>query len=208
MTISKVIIGFSTNRFSDPELIAKAVLIKNQLTGNVHFETPDPPLVALTLSITTFTDGCNAAADGGKEATVLKNVARKELENILRQLGEYVQHASFGNEARILSSGFDVAKKREPVGPLPQATGLVVDQGINSGEVILECDVIPKAAYYEFEYTALPAIPSSVWERVSSTKHQVNIQGLTKGVEYIFRVVGNNSDPSRNWSLPVTRLVI
>ena len=208
MGTTKVILDFSPNRYSDSELITKTGAIQLGMTGNEFFLEPDPPLVMLYQLHTKFIDAVNNADNRGRKEVSFKNVTRLELEDMLRFLGLYIQKASLGYQVRILTTGFDIAKKREPVGPLPQATGLVVSQGINSGEVILECDVISKAAYYEFEYTDMPVTPNRVWERVSSTKHQVKIQGLTKGVEYIFRSVGKNSDPSNNWSVPVARMVI
>jgi len=208
MGTTKVILDFSPNRYSDSELIIKTAAIQLMMTGNVFYLEPDPPLLALSQVFTNFTVAVSNAENRGRREVSFKNAARLELENLLRLLGLYVQKASFGIEDRILTTGFDTAKKREVVGPLPQPTSLVVNQGINSGEVSLECNVIPKAAYYEFEYTDLPLLPNRVWVNVSSTKHQVKIQGLTKGLEYLFRAAGKNSDPSCNWSAPITRMVI
>lgn len=127
---------------------------------------------------------------------------------MLRQLGEYLQTACGGEESIILSADYDVRKKSEPIGPLAQGTGLLVRYGINSGEVTLECDVIHHAMMYDFAYTEAPVTSASRWETVSNSKRRVNLNGLRKGVEYVFRVTGMNTDPTRNWSEPVTKLVV
>jgi len=188
-------------------LIILAGLIVEKMTGNVHFETPDPPLIALTTVLTAFTDAYNAAANEGLEEMSLKRVARLNLENVLRQLGEYVQHTSFGIEDRILTSGFDMAKKPEPIGPVEQPQGLMIRFGVNSGEVTLECQSIPKVKMYAFEYTDESITPQTKWTTVMSTKRQVNISGLTCGSFYEFRVAGVNSHPSRNWSEPIRKMM-
>jgi len=208
MVGSKVIIDLSTKKFSDPEIIAKTGIILEDMTGNQYFETPEPPLLALTSVLDIFVDAYNKSGNGGRQEIALKNIARQNLENILRQLAQYVQTASFGQDYRIISSGFDMAKKHEPVGPLEQATGLVVRLGINSGEVTLECDVIPKAVSYFFEYTEAPITPESNWISNVSTKRLINLSGLISGKHYEFRVTGINSDPTRNWSEPVRKMII
>ena len=84
----------------------------------------------------------------------------------------------------------------------------MIRYGKNSGEVSIECDIVKNSRAYEFQITESPVTPTSVWTQVSNTKRKINVNGLTRGVEYVFRVAGMNSDPSRNWSEPVSKLVV
>ena len=208
MGISKVIINFSRSNYTDLELIAKAGYIEEHIGGNAQFMTPVPPLPVLNAAKLSFIEAVTKAEDGSKEDTSLKNSARLYVENVLKQLGEYVQTTSVGEESIILSSGYDIHKKAAPIGPLEQAMGLVVRYGINTGEVTLECNVIKNALMYNFEYTDASIAPVTNWISNMTTKRQINLNGLTSGKYYEFRVAGLNSDPSRNWSERVRKLIV
>jgi hypothetical protein len=107
-----------------------------------------------------------------------------------------------------LSSGFDVNKKPAAVGPLPKATGLSIKAGDNKGTIILNCNIVPNAHFYEYEFTGAPYNDESVWLKQTSTKHKILIEGLTSGKQYVFRVAGAGSDPSRNWSDEIYSFVL
>jgi uncharacterized protein (DUF3084 family) len=186
----------------------KASHVVEQMTGNVHFPDPSPALVAITSANDSYKLALNKMENGTREDTVVKNNCRKIVENLLKQETDYVQQVSNGEEAIILSSGFDVAKKPTVVGPLAKATGLEVNVGSNKGSIIVDCDVVEHAAFYEYEYTDAPSTPNSVWLKKTSTKHKVLIEGLTSGKQYVFRVAGAGSDSSRNWSDEISSFVL
>lgn len=208
MSFLKVILSFSRNFYNDLELIAKAFLIGQHMADNPHFPTPLPSLEDLNAALGKFTLSVSKAIDGSKEDTIIKNKDRLALEKLLQQLGLYVQTISDGEEDIIVSSGFDLHKKPAPIGPLEQATGLVVRYGVNSGEVTLECNVIPNARNYDFSYTDAPITPETIWISNICSKSQLNLAGLTSGIYYEFRVAGINTDPQRNWSEPVRKLMV
>ena len=208
MSYTRVLFNFSSSKYSDLELIAKGGFVVEHLTGNTHFPTPFPLLTDLTEATATLNAAVLKAEDGSKEDTSIKNNMREEYELLLRKIAQYCETESGGDETAILSAGFDVRKKSEPVGPLENATGLIVRYGQNSGEIIMECNPVKNAVMYEFQFTEFPVVPTSVWTNVSDTKRKVNTNGLKRGVEYVFRVAGMNSDPSRNWSEPVSKLVV
>ena len=137
-----------------------------------------------------------------------KNNLRASLVLILQQLGDYVQTASGGNEAIILTSGFDVNKKPSAVGVLDKPDNFKIAMGANRGSVVASCDVVDHAQFYEFEYTEGTPTASSVWVKQTSTKHKILIENLVSGKEYTFRVAGAGSDPSRVWSNSITTFVV
>lgn len=204
----KVIRDFSSNRYTDTELSVMASHVVAEMTDNVNFPTPNPALQAITTANAAYIEALNKAVSGNREDIVIKNSCRKLIETLLKQETEYAQSASGGNEAIILSSGFEVAKKPAPVGPLARATGIKVNAGTNKGSIMVDCDVVEHAAFYEYEYTDAPSTPNSIWLKKTSTKHKVLIEGLTSGKQYVFRVAGAGSDPSRNWSDEITSFVL
>ncbi len=208
MSTAKVSQSFSSSKYSDAELSVKANSIISKMTGNSYFPEPAPALEVLQTAITNYSSALDKVEDGSREDTVVKNNRRETLENLLKQLAGYVQDASGGDEAIILSSGFDVNKKPSAIGALEKATGLCITAGNNKGSVAVICDVVENARFYIFEYTEAPVAPDSVWTKQVSTKHKILIDGLTSGKQYVFRVAGAGTDPSRIWSDEISSFVL
>jgi hypothetical protein len=200
MNTSKVIISFGRNRFSDAALVTKAHYIIQLMTENPAYPSPSPTIANVVKATDSYESALSNASSGAREAIVLKNNARTELETVLHQLAEYVQITSKGDEATILSGGFDVKKKPSPVGILDKPKSLTVKQGGNSGSVELVSSIVPHAQFYIFEYTPAPVTPDSVWESVVHTKHALLLEGLEGLREYAFRVAGGGTSNVRIWS--------
>ena len=208
MANSKVIRDFSSSRYSDSELGVKANHVVSQMTNNPHFPQPNPPLADISAANTNYLAALDKVENGTKEDTVVKNNLRKVLELVLKSETDYVQQVSLGDEAIILSSGFDVNKKPTVVGPLDKPTNFNITVGVNKGSVVASCDVVTHASFYEFELTEMPVTSNSVWLKKTSTKHKLLIDGLTSGKQYMFRVAGAGSDPSRNYSDEISSFVL
>ena len=208
METFKVIRDFSTSRYTDLELSAKATHVVEQMTGNTNFPTPMPPLETITNANETYIINLGKVEGGNRQDTVNKNNSRKFVESLLQQETDYVQQIAQGDESLILSSGFDVNRKPSYVGPLPKAIGLMVKPGDNKGTMQAECKVVNNARFYEFEYTEAPIAPNCIWIVKTSTKHRLLIEGLTSGKQYVFRVAGAGSDSSRNWSDEIYSFVL
>jgi len=208
MGTSKVSRNFSSSKFTDSALSLKASYIVLKMTDNVSYVTPNPALAAVTTANNNYIAAMNKVVGGSKEDTVIKNDLRVELEQLLKQLSDYVQQTSGGDTAIILSSGFDVNKKPSSIGALDKATGLVVTMGNNKGSVVVSCDVVEYADFYEVNYTKAPATSSSLWISKTGTKRKQTVDGLTSGDQLVFRMAGAGSDPSRVWSDEITTFVV
>jgi hypothetical protein len=205
---AKVSKDFSSNRYTDAELNVKAGHIVTCMTNNASFPNPLPTLAEVTTANAQYKESLDKVSDGSKADTVTKNNLRAALVLLLQLLADYVQVASQGDEAIILSSGFDVNKKPSTVGPLDKPQNFKVAMGQNKGSVVLSCDVVDHAQYYEFEYTeGIPTV-NSIWMKLTSTKHKLLIEGMVRGKEYTFRVAGAGSDQSRVWSETITTFVL
>lgn len=205
---SKVSQDFSTSKYADPELVTKTGHIVEKMTGNTYFTTPDPELGDITTTNNAFIAALARMQNGSKEDTVIKNNCRAALETMLKSEADYVQRISHGDEAIILSSGFDVNKKPGMVGQLSKPANVAIKPGGNRGTLLVSCDVVPNASFYEFSYTEAPVTADSLWIQKTSTKHKVQLEGLSSGKQYTFRVAGAGSDPSRVWSDEVSSYVL
>jgi hypothetical protein len=208
MTQIKVSKAFSSSVYTDTKLCIKANHITTKMTDNPNYTTPSPALTLISTASDNLLKAINKALNGTKEDTVIKNNLRTILEELLRQESDYVQQASGGDEAVILSSGFDVTRKPSTIGTLDKPTGFTIKIGENKGIVIASCDVVKDAAFYEFAYTKAPATATSVWVSKSSTRRKTSISGLNSGEQMVFRAAGAGSDPSRVWSDEITTYVV
>jgi hypothetical protein len=204
----KVLTDFSSGKYSDLELTKKSTKCTDKLTGNRVFQNPAPPLEDVILTTTNYIASLVKAENGSKEDTVIKNSWRSKLESQLKDLGLYVQLTAKGDEAIIVTSGFDTNKKPSAVGPLAKPQNIIVKMGDNKGTVWISCDAIDRVGFYEIEYAEVTADGVLKWIHKTSTKRKVLIEGLTSGKEYIFKMAGAGTDPSRIWSDTTITFVI
>lgn len=208
MSDAKVLINFSSSVYTDLEVANKAGNIAEKMTNNPNFPIPLMELDAVIVANTTYRASLEKVENGTKEDTVIKNENRRILEKALKSLGLYVQIKSNGNQAIILNSGFDVAGKREPVGKLPKPEGFGVKVGVAKGTVVVYCIAITYANFYEVEYAEVQADGTRNWIKLTTTKHKLEITGLTSGKQYVFRMAGGGSNPIRMWSDEIATYVI
>jgi hypothetical protein len=208
MGIVKVSTDFSYKNYTDTELGVQATNVTDKMLGNVNFPAPMPPLIEIKETITGYTASLVKAEKGSADDRVIKNSWRAKLESQMKELSLYVQIASKGDSVLISSTGLDVNKKPVAVGALPKPENVIIKMGDNKGTVWVSCEAIPSASFYEFEYAEVTADGTLSWIHKTSTKHKVLIEGLTSGKQYVFRIAGAASDPSRVWSDQISTFVI
>ncbi len=208
METFKVLRTFSPGKYSDSELVIKTNHIEDKLDGNPNFPDVGTLLAPVAKAKTEFILALNKVENGKTEDTAKKNSMRAVLVQTLKDLADYIQLKSKGEEAIILSSGFDTNKKPTVVGPLARPEGLLVRPGNNKGTMVVSCDVIENAGFYEFAIAESPINANSIWIPKTSTKRKLEIGGLVSGKQYGFRVAGAGSDPSRIWSDEIMSFVL
>lgn len=196
----KVIVDYSSNRYSDQDLSVKAITIGDDLTDNPSFPTLAEAATAIKAKNASFMSLLSKMAEGNKQVTIEKNKVRGELEDLLGSTALKVQDISMGDEQLILSAGFDVKRKPAPVGLLDRPANVKANPGPTRGSLEISWDVVPNAYIYEIQYTEAPITADSVWIRISITKHKLIIEGLVRGRAYAIQVAAAGSDPRRVWS--------
>ena len=98
---------FGSDKYSDSELALKVKHILAMMKGNNNFLHPLPALDALKLVNNAFLLALDRSKDGTRIEIVNKKNLRVTLENMLKQLAEYVQHESGGDETKIITSGLE-----------------------------------------------------------------------------------------------------
>ena len=95
--------------------LLKSEFITQQMTFNAAtFATPNPALADVDAARTDLSKAAVAAQAGGLALTLAKNEAETKLDQLISQLGAYVQNISAGDEAIILQAGMDVRKTPSP----------------------------------------------------------------------------------------------
>lgn len=200
MPKAKVIVDFSTNRYSDLELKNKADNIVICLTDNPKFVTLMPKATQIKAQVDDFGSFLARMAQGNKQLTLAKNQSRNGLEGLLGSAAIQVQDLSGGDEEVIVSAGFDVKRKPTPVGILERPDNVKANPGPTRGSLEINWNVVTGAYMYEIEYTLNPETDKSLREHTSTTRHKVVIDGLTRGQAYAIRVAAAGSAPGRVWS--------
>ncbi len=120
-------------------------------------------------------------------------------------LGSYVQLTSGGVKSVILSSGMHVAAAFGTVGEFDVVSDFKVITLQSSNKVMVSCQAMPKALFYEVAYTPALSTPASSWVTQTGTTHSIQISGLPSYVPYEFKMAACGTNKERNYSNPITR---
>lgn len=210
-TLDETKVKLELRERSDADLLQFASQHITAMTGNANFPSPLPLAATFLAAVEFFAakltvhDNASAAA---REATAAKDQARRALQALFVQRGDYVNIASNGNEAVILSAALPVRRTRTPVGVLPPPQNLRVELNGVAGEMHLKWDVVPYSDGYAVECAEVSATGPRVWGLVKTvTKARLNLNDMPVGTTYAFRVatVGGSTGQSA-WTPEVMRM--
>jgi hypothetical protein len=204
--MKKIKVGVSKLRPADTAQHADNLV--EQLTGNVHVPTPDPPLP-------TLTDGAQAIRDKEIEIEAKKgelDVLRMQLAGLndtlkddIRKLADHVEDKCDGNEEFLRSTGFALIGDPEPRGPVGQVQNLRVQSSDMEGQLGLRWKRTPGAFHYVVDMATSADGPwTSTVATTSRTTHTMH--ELTPGQKYWFRVRAFNTLGYGPWSDPACKM--
>ena len=171
---------------SDHTFVTFLYAIADGLTGNAAFTNPTPTPATIKAAADMLAVANGQAKGGGKAEVSDRNAKRKDAEDLVDDLVNYVQvtvRKQAGDAATatamIHSVGLSV-RKRTPVKKPPFAA----KYGPVSGVVVLVALAAVKNAMYWYEYS----LDQKTWSSVPQImKSKVTIAGLTPGSVYYFR---------------------
>ncbi|MBC8045854.1 MAG: hypothetical protein H7Y00_03615 [Fimbriimonadaceae bacterium] len=178
------------------------------MTGNPNFPTPTPTLASFNTAINTLETRYDNSLDGGKVKKQQMYTALKIVNDMMGELAAYVQAECNNDNLIILSSGFDVKKTAEPVGPLTAPANMRAKQGSVSGTLSFRWTPVKNALGYIFEYTENPIGITPLIKIEGVTKANQIVDGLTKGKEYWGRAAAIGVAGITNMSDPAVAMVI
>ena len=181
--IVKPAIGFVTTD-SDAQLVTDTKTIVASMTNNASYPSPIPALAAITTANSDFSQAIANAVNGGTELTVIKNLKRAALAELLRELAIYIHMACKGSMAVLLSSGFPTWKPtRTPAGVLPAPVTPVLSLGSRTGEMAASTSPVPNGYTYNWR-VAIPGTTPDIKVRVQTTAASYVFENLTPGQIY------------------------
>lgn len=202
--MSRIIFPFKNSR--DAEVAKTANRIISNVKGNSFF--PDTSLVQeLEKRTVKFQDSMNAAADGSRTLIAVRKEDRRSLIEIMVQLGFYVMQLSNGDRAKMLSSGFDLAKENGGAKVLATIQSMVVTNG-NPGEVNILVNSVKGARAYVHQYSADPPSDTTAWVSETSAHRRHTIMGLKPLATYWFKVIAVGLNGQQAISDAVSRVIL
>ena len=197
--------GASTN-----EVAVKGSTIVSKMTGNAVYPAPSPALSVITTQVTLLnqkvTEQKNALQTYQQKTTEVEN-ERENLMNMLFTEGFYVTTASGGDEAKILSAGYDVRKTATAVGLLPAPKNVLAAEGANDGEIVGTWDKVTGAKSYIVEMSTEIDSPENWYHHLTVTKTKCLITGLASGTRVWIRVAAINGAGQGAYSDPSVKTV-
>lgn len=188
-----------------PELLAVAAGVASALKDNIHFPAPQPApeeLEALVTELAKAEETCREQRLRISEAQAARDSIAENLRAAMEREVAYVQEASGGDLAKILSASLHVEEEKRlwPFGAAGDVDDLSASAGDEPGEIDLAWDPVPGASGYEVEMTS-DFSGEGDWEQGgATTKSKITIEKLTSRARYWFRVRAINDRGAGDWS--------
>ncbi|RYF84166.1 MAG: hypothetical protein EON98_09645 [Chitinophagaceae bacterium] len=180
--------NFDFDKTSDPKRLAIANLVYTQVSTNVAlFPSPTPGMLQLRDAIDEYQVGVIAAGNGDRLLIGQKQVAKEKVIKMLYQLSHYVLMVANGDRFVAQQSGFTLPKE-QTARVLDVPTGLEIEAGNQSGELLVSVDAVKGAASYMHQYSTDPLLKEESWVTMNCTSSKCKLTGLTPGATYYIRV--------------------
>lgn len=192
------------NDFNKPvaEQIAISRDRQTKMTGNPNFVTPDPSLAAIATATDELETANNEAMNNDKEKKAIMRIKRKALVTLMRLLATYVQQESGGDEAKILSAGFGVAKTPVPVNVPDTPVKVLVKPATIENQLEITWKPVKGAKSYMIKGSFDPIDFKDLKTGGIITRARFKALNLDSGTKYWFRVAAINAAGTSGWSEP------
>lgn len=184
------IVKLGLTALTSKALVEKGRNCVDMLTGNASYTLPAGFLAGITTACATLEQANEEVLFfGGKVNQQAKRAAEAALRDLIRELGGLVQQQSGGDEAKILSAGFEVRRKGTPIDSIDTPGNLRPLYTGNVGEVSLRWGAVADVQNYQLFINSTDPEKEEGWELVSFTsKTAFTVKGLDSAKFYWFRV--------------------
>lgn len=189
-------------RLTPSNLLSKCSTILSKMEGNTNFPSPVPPLPTVNTKRAELMVLTAQATDGSLTAIANRDKVYDELQAMLRKLAAYVTLMAEGRGTAILSSGFDLRKKKQPLPPLTTPQDLRARRTDYEGRVALKWNPV-RGTKTSIMYISPKNYEGddANWKMVAmTTKSKMEVSNLEFGNHYRFRVKANGTTSESPYS--------
>jgi hypothetical protein len=183
-------------------LLALLRNVVGKMTGNPNFTTPKVSLADLTATADALEEAIKLATDGSREAKSKRNDIVRQGKAQLAAQADYVRSECGGDRTKLLSSGFELAKQREPIGIPGVPANLFSRMTGKVGEVELRWDKVYGAHGYQVWMTDKdPEIAGASWTAIgysTRVRHMVTDLEGYKAYWFCISAIGSAGESAQS----------
>jgi len=169
--------------------VTRAAVVYSKMNGNPNFPNPEPSMALFHKAYLELKQANQDAPDRGRRAILRRNLAVAQIDQYLSRLAAYVNSACMGDVSKLITSGFSLVKRAEPISSLNQPKTITVRSTAYPGQVKVRWQNIPGALIYQVEQLMEGTNGEEQWVRVALTSRpQLVVDGLPSYVPQRFRV--------------------
>jgi hypothetical protein len=201
--VHKITNGFKL--FRDNDLIGFSFGVKGKMQNNPTFPQPPPALGDLEKILPEYQEVNLKASGGDEEMRFNKKAIRAKVITVLSDLFDYVTLTCNGDPAKLVSSGFELARARGT-----KAMAAIKELKVTadrSGEAVTGVKRVAGAKAYIHQYTTDPLMGDNVWVNKVSTDPSYIFTGLKSKEKYWFQVIAVGLNGQESASPPVSRVI-
>ncbi len=190
-------------RLKTSDLISKSLNIESKMTGNALYPNPTPALAAITAAREELEARTAASAMGDRQLCSFRRDQEAVLGDLLRRLAAYVKLTAH-SDSDVLSSGFEVYSEAVSLSRPSRPTKVEAKRSDHRGKVELSWKPVRGSQHYLVEMAINdPETDHANWTLVSySSRSKLEIDSLTPGCTYWFRVLALGAKGSSGYSDP------
>jgi hypothetical protein len=185
----KTNIKLSLNKLRPVALLALCRNVIAKMTGNATFATPAVSMAVLNAKADAVEAAIEAATNGSRKSKLVRGQVVGELQVLLRTQADYVRTVCVGDAVRLEGSGFELVKKREPIG-VPGTTKQMEARITNrNGQLELRWKTVHGAHGYQVWMTEKDPHTGTGWQAIGYTTRVTHlVSDLTSYKAYWFCV--------------------
>jgi len=187
------------------KLLALLRNVVAKMTGNANFATPAVPLADMTKLADDLEAAIEDATNGSRQSKLVRNALVDQAREQLRIQADYVRSVCAGDVVKLDSSGFELAKQREPIGIPGTAKDLQALFTNRRGEVDLRWKGVYGAYGYQVWMTDKDPAIGANWQAIGYTtrvRHRITDLESLKSYWFCVSAIGTagegaQSDPAK-----------
>ena len=187
------------------KLLALLRNVVAKMTGNANFTNPAVPLSDMTKLADDLEAAIEDATNGSRQSKLVRNALVQQGRTMLRVQADYVRSVCAGDVVKLESSGFELAKQREPVGIPGTAKDMQALFTNRRGDVELRWRSVYGAHGYQVWMTDKDPAIGANWQAIGYTtrvRHRITDLESLKSYWFCVSAIGTagegaQSDPAK-----------